>query len=351
LIIYKVYFKSFKIIEETKVIGNTKGRRRFFYKACGVLLGTGAMLMGSGASATGQYPNRPITIVVPFAPGGASDMTARLIGERLGEKLGQTVVIENRAGANSQIGTNSVIRAEPDGYTLLLGTTSLINNPFLYRNLPYDAAKQLRPVVGLVDVPAFLTVGSKLNVKNAAEFLDLARKSNGSLNYSSAGTGSTLHLAAEWLKSAGGFDALHIPQRGSGPSVIAVASGEVDFSMENYGPAKAQIDGNRLKMIAVASPARFPALPDVPTFKEVGLPDVDLSSWFVIMAPAKVPDDVVNVLNKNINDILAEPDVRERLISIGLVPLGGSPADLQKRMESDAANWGAIIRSANVKVE
>lgn len=333
------------------MICNRDHRRSLIRNACGLLLGFSALIASPASFAAGDYPSRPINIVVPFAPGGASDMTARLIGERLGEKLKQTVVVENRAGANSQIGTNSVVRAEPDGYTLLLGTTSLINNPFLYRNLPYDAAKQLRPVVGLVDVPAFLTVGSKLNVKDAKQFLELARKSNGSLNYSSAGTGSTLHLAAEWLKDAGKFDALHIPQRGSGPSVIAVASGEVDFSMENFGPAKAQIDGNRLKMIAVASPSRFPALPDVPTFKEVGLPDIDLSSWFVIMAPAKVPDDVVNVLNKNINDVLAEPEVKNRLIAIGLVPLGGSPADLEKRMEADAANWGSVIRSANVKVE
>ncbi|MFC3340602.1 Bug family tripartite tricarboxylate transporter substrate binding protein [Paracandidimonas soli] len=326
-----------------------KTRRAAILAACSVAVGLG--MSGTASAETKGYPASPITIVVPFAPGGASDMTARLIGEQLGERLKQTVIVENRAGANSQIGTSSVVRAQPDGYTLLLGTTSLVNNPFLYKNLPYDAATQLRPVVGLVDVPAFLTVGSKLNVKSAQEFLGVAKKNNGALNYSSAGMGSTLHLAAEWLKDKAGIDAAHIPQRGSGPSVVAVASGEVDFSMENYGPAKPQIDAGRLSMLAVASPARFPALPDVPTFKEAGLPDVDLSSWFVLMAPADTPDSVVNLLNEHVNAVLARPEIKERLVAIGLVPLGGSADDMRKRMDNDAKQWGDIIRSADIKVE
>lgn len=299
----------------------------------------------------GAYPSGPITIVVPFAAGGASDMTARLIGQQLGDKLHTSVVVENRAGANSQIGTNYVAHAKPDGYTLLLGTSSLVNNPHLYAHLPYNAARDLRAVIGLVDVPAFLLVGSKVQAKDTKAFITMAQKSNGQLNYSSAGTGSTLHLAAEWLKENAHFDALHVAQRGSGPSVMAVATGQVDFSMENYGPARAMLQAGKVRVLAIGSPKRFPALPDVPTLQEAGLPATNLSSWFTLMAPAATPDSTVNLLNAKINEILKEPEIRQRLIKEGLVPLGGSPADITRLMQEDSAKWSAIIKSAHVKVE
>jgi tripartite-type tricarboxylate transporter receptor subunit TctC len=297
------------------------------------------------------FPEKPITIVVPFAAAGATDITARMVAERLGPMLNTSVIVENKAGANSQIGTGYVIHSKPDGYTLLMGTTSLINNVHLYPNIPYDASRALKPVIGVVDVPAFLLVSSKSPARTAREFIALAQKSDGKLNYASAGAGSSLHLAAEWFKQTVGFEATHIPQRGSGPAVQSLAQGDVDFSFENYGPALPQIQDHHIRVLAIGSPKRFPALPDVPTLHEAGLPDVDLASWFVLMAPSGTPDAVVTLLNQKINVILAQPDIRKRLIDLGLVPIGGTPESIATRMRQDSGKWGSIIRSANVKLE
>lgn len=297
------------------------------------------------------YPSKPITIVVPFAAGGATDITARLIGTQLGEALHTTVIVDNKPGANSQIGTVAVVRAAPDGYTLLMGTTSLVNNVHFYPKMQYDASRSLMPVVGVVDVPAFLLVGPTVKETNAKDFIAMARKSNEKLNYTSAGAGSTLHLAAEWFKSNVGFKAQHVPQRGSGPAVTSLAGGEVDFSFENLGPAQPQMDAGRVRMLAIAAPKRFPTLPNVPTLKEAGLPDTDMSSWFVLMAPTGTPAPVIQTLNSEVNKALAKPEIRDRLIKLGLVPMGGTPDQLAARMQQDSGKWGAIIRAADVKLD
>lgn len=297
------------------------------------------------------YPSKPITIVVPFAAGGATDITARLIGTQLGEALHTTVIVDNKPGANSQIGTVAVVRAAPDGYTLLMGTTSLVNNVHFYPKMQYDASRSLMPVVGVVDVPAFLLVGPTVKETNAKDFIAMARKSNEKLNYTSAGAGSTLHLAAEWFKSNVGFKAQHVPQRGSGPAVTSLAGGEVDFSFENLGPAQPQMDAGRVRMLAIAAPKRFPTLPNVPTLKEAGLPDTDMSSWFVLMAPTGTPAPVIQTLNSEVNKALAKPEIRDRLIRLGLVPMGGTPDQLAARMQQDSGKWGAIIRAADVKLD
>ena len=348
--LYFIYYNYYPNDKET-VMMSVPGTRRYALGRIAVLaLGAAAWMMGQPAAAQ-QFPSKPITIIVPFAAGGASDMTARLVAKKLEESLKTTVLVDNRAGANSQIGTAAVIHAEPDGHTLLLGTTSLINNVHLYSKLPYDASRGLRPVVGIVDVPVFLAVGPRMPVSDAREFIAAAKNSRGGLNFASAGAGSTLHLSSEWLKLNAGFDATHIPHRGSGPAVVALATSVVDFSMENYGPALPQMQAKRVRLLAIGGPKRFPALPDIPTFKEVGLPDVDLSSWFVLMAPAATPDAVVQKLNQHVNDILAMPEVREKLIGIGLSPLGGSPEEMQARMRQGSRKRGAIIRSAKVSVE
>ena len=298
-----------------------------------------------------KFPVKPITIVVPFAAGGASDMTARLIAQELTRSLQTSVIVDNKPGANSQVGTSFVVRAAPDGYTLLMGTTSLINNPLLYPHMPYDVARTLTPVIGVVDVPAFVLVGKNIKETTAKDFIAMTAKSGDRLNYSSAGAGSTLHLAAEWFNSTVGFKATHVPQKGSGPSVTSVAAGETDFSFENLGPAQAQIDAGRVRFLAIAAPRRYPTLPDVPTLKEAGLPDVDMSSWFVIMAPKGVPANVVKTLNQAMNIALTKPEIKDRLLRIGLIPLGGTPAQFETRMKQDAEKWGAIIRSANIKLD
>ncbi|WP_428564874.1 Bug family tripartite tricarboxylate transporter substrate binding protein [Ramlibacter sp.] len=322
-----------------------------FRKMRRALVSAAAATLALGIGVAHAQASRPITIVVPFAAGGATDITARLVAERLTQSLKTSVVVDNKAGANSQIGTSFVINARPDGHTLLMGTTSLINNIHLYPRIQYDASRELRPVAGVVEVPAFLMVGPNVKAKNTREFVSMAKASKGALNYASAGAGSTLHLAAEWFRNNVGFDATHVPQRGSGPAVVALAQGQVDFSFENYGPALPQIQANRLRVLAIASPKRFPSLPDVPTLKEAGIDGPDLASWFVLMAPAGTPDDVVANLNKEVNAVLAQPDVRQRLLDIGLVPLGGTPQDVTDRMRQDSGKWGSIIRTARVKVE
>jgi tripartite-type tricarboxylate transporter receptor subunit TctC len=330
----------------------TVGTRRLLEKtALGTLVAV-VCAVASGLANAQAFPNRPITIVVPFAAGGATDLTARLVAERLTHSLGHSVLVDNRAGANSQIGTGFVINSKADGHTLLMGTTSLINNIHLYPRIQYDASRELRPVIGAVEVPAFLMVGPKVKAKNVREFIAAAKAANGTMNFASAGAGSTLHLAGEWFKDSAGLQATHIPQRGSGPAVVALAQGQVDFSFENYGPALPQIQAGRIRVLAIASPKRFPALPNVPTLQEAGgMPATDLASWFVLMAPAETPNDVVNLLNQKVNEILAQPEVRQRIIEMGLVPMGGSAQLVLDRMRQDSGKWGSIIRTSKVKVE
>jgi tripartite-type tricarboxylate transporter receptor subunit TctC len=296
------------------------------------------------------YPSKPVTLVVPFGAGGGTDIVARLVAERLREPLKGNVIVENRPGASAQIGNRYVIESAPDGHTLLVGTTSLINGPALFPKLPYDAEKQLRPVVSLADLPIFLSVSTKHNVKTVREFIDMAKKS-GNLNFASAGPGTTLHMSSEWLKLNGGFQATHIPFKGSSGAVVALGGGQVDFSMENLGPVQPMVQSNRVRLLAVASHQRHPQVPEVPTLGQSGLPDVNLATWIFLMAPAATPDSVVTLLNKTVNEILARPEMKEKLLEQGFIGTGGSIEDMQKRMKSEAQLWGTVIKAAKITVE
>jgi tripartite-type tricarboxylate transporter receptor subunit TctC len=315
--------------------------------ALGMLLAQLAFAQTAFAQA---YPSKPVTLVVPFSAGGGTDIVARLIADRLREPLKANVLVENRPGASAQIGNRYVIESAPDGHTLLVGTTSLINGPALFPKLPYDAMKQLRPVVSLADLPIFLSVSTKHSAKTVREFIDMAKKST-NLNYASAGPGTTLHMSAEWLKLNGGFQATHIPYKGSGQSVVALGAGQVDFSMENLGPVLPMVQSNRVRLLAVASHARHPHVPDVPTLGQSGLPDVNLATWIFLMAPAATPDAVVTLLNRNINQILARSDMKEKLLEQGFVGTGGTIEEMQQRMKNEAVLWGTVIKSANITVE
>lgn len=316
------------------------------------LLRTGAAILGVllPQLALSQYPSKPVTLVVPFGAGGGTDIVARLVAERLREPLKGNVIVENRPGASAQIGNRYVIESTPDGHTLLVGTTSLINGPALFPKLPYDAEKQLRPVVSLADLPIFLAVSTKHNVKTVREFIDMAKKS-GNLNFASAGPGTTLHMSSEWLKLNGGFQATHIPFKGSSGAVVALGGAQVDFSMENLGPVQPMVQQNRVRLLAVASHQRHPHVPDVPTLGQSGLPDVNLATWIFLMAPAATPDAVVTLLNKTVNQILARPDMKEKLLEQGFIGTGGTIEEMQQRMKAEAALWGAVIKAANIKVE
>lgn len=316
--------------------------------ALGLLLAQFAFAPAAFAQA---YPTKTINLVVPFPAGGGTDIVARMIAEKLREPLKASVIVENKPGASAQIGNKYVIDAAPDGYTLLVGTTSLINGPALFPNLPYDAMKQLRPVISLADLPIFLSVSTqKYSAKTMREFIEVAKKTP-NLNYGSAGPGTTLHMSAEWFKANTGIEAVHIPFKGSGPEVVALAGGQVDFAMENLGAVQPMVQAGRVRILGVASQARHPHVPDVPTFKEAGLPEVNLATWIFLMAPAATPDAAVALLNRSINDILKMPDTREKLLAQGFVQTGGTVEEMAQRMKAEAVLWGTVIKNAHITVQ
>jgi tripartite-type tricarboxylate transporter receptor subunit TctC len=304
------------------------------------------------ALAQAPYPSvKPITLVVPFSAGGGTDIVARLIAEKMREPLKANVVVENKPGASAQIGNKYVIDAAPDGYTLLVGTTSLINGPVLFPNLPYDAVKQLRPVISLADLPIVLAVNTQnWNVKTVKEFVDQAKKTQ-KMNFGSAGPGTTLHMSAEWFKLATGVEAQAIHYKGSGQSVPALAGAHVDFNMENPGPALPMVQSGKVRFLAVASHARHPQFPDLPTFREAGLPDVNLATWIFLMAPAGTPDAIVTLLNRTLNDILKTQDMKDKLLAQGFVQTGGTVQEMDTRWKAETELWGTVIRRANIKVD
>src|SRR6185436_15749561 len=287
-----------------------------------------------------------------FSAGGGTDIVARLLAAKMSESLKQSVVVENKPGASAQIGNKYVIDAAPDGYTLLVGTTSLVNGPALFGSkLPYDHTKQLRPVISLADLPLFLAVNAdKFKVKTVKEFVEQAKKTP-NLNMGSGGPGTTLHMSGEWFKQATGLQAVHIPFKGSGPQVVALAGGQVDFAMENFGPVQPMMQTGKVRVLGVASHQRHPHAPDVPTFKEAGLPDVNLATWIFLMAPAATPDAIVVLLNKTILDILNTQDMKDKLLQQGFVQSGGTVAQLAARMNAETELWGKVIRDANIKVD
>jgi tripartite-type tricarboxylate transporter receptor subunit TctC len=299
------------------------------------------------------YPTaKNIALVVPFPAGGGTDIVARLVAVKMGELLKTGVIVENKPGASAQIGNKYVMDAAPDGYTLLVGTTSLINGPALFgAKLPYDHTKQLRPVISLADLPIVLAISTqKWQSKTVKEFVEQAKKTP-NMNYGSAGPGTTLHMSSEWFKQATGVEAQHIPFKGSGQSVPALAGGQVDFNMENPGPVLPLVKQGSVRFLAVASYARHPQLPDVPTFKEAGLPDVNLATWIFLMAPAATPDPVVALLNKTLNDILKTQDMKDKLLAQGFVQAGGTVQEMETRMKVETELWGTVIRKANIKVD
>ncbi len=297
-----------------------------------------------------SYPTKPVVLVVPFPAGGGTDIVARIVADKLREPLKQNVLVENRPGASAQIGNKYVVDAAPDGHTLLVGTTSLINGPALFGpKLPYDHTKQLRPVVSLADLPIFLSVSTKHSAKTVREFIDMAKKAQ--LNFGSAGPGTTLHMSGEWLKANAGIQSTHIPFKGSGQQVVALAGGQVDWAMENLGPVLPMVQQNRVRLLGIASPQRHPQVPEVPTFKEAGLPDVNLATWIFLMAPAGTPDAVVALLNRHANAVLKQPDTREKMLAQGLLATGGTVQDIEQRMKDESVLWGTVIKNANIRIE
>ena len=307
------------------------------------------MPLASRGAAAQAYPARPLRLVVGFAPGGGNDIVGRLIGQWLSEHLGQPVVVENRPGASTNIATESVVRAAPDGYTLLFCGVSSAINATLYENLPFNFLRDIAPVATLIDYPSVMVVHPSVSTRTAAEFLDYARANPGKLHMSSAGNGSVGHLSGELLRMMTGVELQHVPYRGNAPALADLLSGQVAVTFASSASAAGYMKSGKLRALAVTSARRSETMPDIPAMAEV-VPGFEVASWYGIAAPRATPAGIVARLNEEINRALADPDMKARLAELGGTPMRGSPADFASLIASDTEKWAKVIRFAGVKL-
>ena len=303
-------------------------------------------------AADSAYPTRPIRMVIPFAPGASNDITARLIAPRLSEALGQSVVVDNRGGAGGVLGADLVAKAQPDGYTVLMGSPGpLTVNPVLIPNLPYQPKRDFVPVTLLAIVPSILEVNPALPAKSVQELIALARATPGKLNYASAGVGSVPHLAGELFKLLAKVNITHIPYKGSSPAITDLIGGQVSMFFDNMASAVPYVKAGRLRALAITIPQRSAVLPDLPTMIEAGVPGYEAYSWNGLVAPAGTPPAVVKRLAAEVAAVLALPDIREKMKGLGAEVVGNSPAEFAAFMDKESAKWGRVVREANIKPE
>ncbi|MDQ8032260.1 MAG: tripartite tricarboxylate transporter substrate binding protein BugE [Bordetella sp.] len=304
------------------------------------------------AQAQDSYPNKPVRLIVPFPPGGTTDIVGRLFADKLGKELGQTVVVENRGGAGGSIGSAFVASSAPDGYVLGIATVSTHGiNPAIYHNLPFDAEKDFTPISNLAAVPNVMTVNPKVPAKTMADFIALDKKEPGKLTYASAGNGSVSHMMGEMFKMASGTDLMHVPYRGVGPALNDTLAGQVDVLYDNLPSSLPHIQNGALIALAVAAPQRVAALPNVPTFAEAGLAPVNDSSWFGLVAPAKLPAPILEKLHAAVVKASAEADVKSRLEGLGAAPVANTPAEFSQQIAAEIAKNKRIAKEANVKID
>jgi tripartite-type tricarboxylate transporter receptor subunit TctC len=297
------------------------------------------------------YPAKPLRLVVPFPPGGPTDITGRTIAEKLQQRLGEPLIVENRPGAGSIIGTDAVAKSPPDGYTLLLGSNSIALQPLLQAKLPYDPQKDLAPVILAVRIPNVLVVNPSVPAKTVTEFIALARAKPGTINYASVGNATGPHLFAELFRSLTGVNIVHVPYKGTAPAVNDLLGGQVQALFDSLATALPNIRAGKLRALGVTSLQRSKSAPDIPTLDESGAPGYEATGWFGVLVPAGTPPGVVTRLNAEIGTILKMPDVEERFLKFGAESGGGSPADFAAFIRSEQDKWGKIIREAGIKAE
>ena len=297
-----------------------------------------------------KYPERPLRLIVPFSPGGTSDLVGRLLAARLGDEIGQTVVVDNRGGGGSTLGTGIAARAAPDGYTLIVSHIALAINQTLYSKLPYRALTDLAPVSKLGVAPSAVVVNNKLPVKNMKDLITLAKKEPGKLNYGSGGVGSSGHLSVALLEHVAGVKFTHVPYKGGGPSVAATIAGEVHLSIPVMASAANHAKAGRVRLLAVTSARRSQAFPDVLTAQEAGVPGYVYETWFGLFAPAGTPKAIIAKLNQATVKVLGMTDVRDQLFSQGVEADSSTPAELAKTLREDTATWAKIIKSAGIPI-
>ena len=294
------------------------------------------------------YPSRPVRIVVTFPPGGAADIIARLIGQRLSERLGQPFVIENRPGAGSNVGTEAVVNSAPDGYTLLLAVTSSAINATFYEKLNFNFIRDIAPVAGLMRVPHVMEVNPSFPAKTVPEFIAYAKANPGKINMASAGVGSGPHLFGELFKMMAGVDMVHVPYKGSAPAVVDLVAGQVQAMFDLMPSSIQAIKAGKLRALAVTTLARSAALPDVPVLADF-VPGYEASSWQGVGVPAKTPPDIIERLNKEINAALADPAIKARLGAMGGATLPGTPAEFGKLIADETEKWGKVVKFSGAR--
>lgn len=312
-----------------------------------------ATLAGLAAPSTRAetFPSRNVKLVVPWPPGGGTDIYARVIGEELGSRWHQAVVVENRPGAAGNIGAAQVASAAPDGYTLMLATITLASNPSLYKNLPFDTRKSFAPVTEVAGVPHLLVVRKDFQANTVRELIDLAKARPHQLNYSSAGSGSPFHLAAELFKQRAHVDITHVPYKGGAPAITDVLGGQVQMTFANFSAVLPHVRSGALKPLGITTAKRSPILPDVPTIAESGVPGYEFTSWFGFFFPAGVPAPILDQASRDIVAVLRTPSVKERLTADGADVVGDSPREFAAFVESELDKWAEVVKSAGLKVE
>jgi len=316
-----------------------------------ILLSASIALACCSAFAQSNYPDKPIKLVVPYAPGGSADIAARLISDAWAKAVGGTIYIENKAGAGGNLGVDFVAKSEADGYTIGLQTVSLAINPGLTPKMPYDTLKDLAPIGMVATSQHVLVVNNNFPAKNVAELVAMAKAKPAQLNYGSAGGGSTLHMSAELFKAVAGVSILHIPYRGGGPALIDTISGQVDMSFPVLAAATPHIQAGKLRALGVTGPKRSPLMPNVPTIAESGVPKYAFETWFMVFAPAKTPPAVIDKLNESLRKTLETPAVKERMAKDGFDALPSTTAEAKGRLEKELPMWTKLIKERGITAE
>ncbi|MDN4591123.1 MFS transporter [Xenophilus aerolatus] len=323
-------------------------RRRFFAFALSLAVATAAL---PALAQTAAWPAKPIRLVVGYAAGGATDVVARLVAVKMGEQLGQPVMVDNRAGANSNLGAEIVARSAPDGYTLYVYTIANTINATLYPKLGYDPVKDFELVGLMAKIPNILVVNPKLPIQSPADYVRHAKASKDGISFASSGAGSSIHLSGEMFKMQSGANMLHVPYKGSAPAITDLIGGQVDSMFDNTPSALPHVQAGKLRAIAITSAQRSPLLPDVPTLAESGYAGFDVQSWFALAAPSGTPRAVVDRLNAALGKALAAPDVRQRLQDLAATPAGGTPEQARSFAASELKRWREVVKASGASAQ
>lgn len=329
----------------------TAPSRRAPLRFVGIILVTSAFVAAAPAQPQQTYPNRPIRFIVPSATGGSNDISARLFGQKLAESFGQQVVIDNRAGAGSIIGTDLAAKSSPDGYTLLVQSTELTILASLFKKLPFDITKDLAPVTLLASFPLLLVVHPSVEAKSVQELIALAKTRPGQINYASNGNGTISHISAEMFKGMTGINLVHVPYKGPAPALTAILSGEASLGFYTVSATLQNIRAGRFRALATSGAKRVPSLPDLPTFAEAGLPGYDTGSWAGVFVPAGTPKLIIAKLHAELMRILQLPDIQERFVTFDWVAGGNTPEQFAIFVKKELAKWTKVIQGAHIKAD